>query len=168
MRRRSAGAKTNPSLLLPKSDYSRIGIVWSDNSNHRSDRQRDCPLHEFLPILSIPEIAFYSLQRGARREDLAHLPSHIQVHDLEPQLGDFADLAVVIDQLDLVISVDSPAAHMASALGKKDLDAAESRSGLALDVRGREHAVVSHDAPVSPDPARRLDRRDRTSSRSAQ
>ena len=47
------------------------------------------------------------------------LPSHIQVHDLEPQLGDFGDLAVIIDQLDLVISVDSPTAHMAGALGKK-------------------------------------------------
>ena len=39
--------------------------------------------------------------------------------DLEPQLGDFGDLAVIIDQLDLVISVDSPAAHLAGALGKK-------------------------------------------------
>ena len=48
-----------------------------------------------------------------------HLPSGIQVEDLEPQLSDFGDLAVIIDQLDLVISVDSPAAHLAGALGKK-------------------------------------------------
>ena len=111
--------KENPSLLLPESDYPRIGIVWAGNSNHRTDRHLDCPLSEFLPVLSIPEITFYSLQKGVRREDLAQLPSHIQVHDLVPQLGDFGDLAVIIDQLDLVISVDSPAAHMAGALGKK-------------------------------------------------
>ena len=111
--------KENPSLLLPSSDYPRIGIVWADNPNHRIDRHRSCPLREFLPILSIPEITFYSLQKGARHEDLTDLPSHIQVEDLEPQLGDFGDLAVIIDQLDLVISVDSPAAHMAGALGKK-------------------------------------------------
>src|SRR5262249_13384535 len=91
--------KDNPSLLLPSSDYPRIGIVWADNPNHRADRHRDCPLHEFLPILRIPEIAFYSLQEGARHEDLSDLPSYIQVHDLEPQLGDFGDLAVIIDQL---------------------------------------------------------------------
>ena len=59
------------------------------------------------------------MQKGARHEDLTDLPSGIQVEDLEPQLGDFGDLAVIIDQLDLVISVDSPAAHMAGALGKK-------------------------------------------------
>ena len=69
------------------------------------------------------------------------------------QLGDFGDLAVIIDQLDLVISVDSPVAHMAGALGKKAWTLLSHRSGLALDVRGRDHAVVSDDAPVSPDTA---------------
>jgi Domain of unknown function (DUF4915)/TPR repeat/Tetratricopeptide repeat len=111
--------KDNPSLSLPNSDHPRIGIVWADNPNHRIHRHRACPLHEFLPLLSIPKMTVYSLQKGARREDLAHLPAHIQVHDLEPQLGDFGDLAVIIDQLDLVISVDSSVAHMAGALGKK-------------------------------------------------
>src|SRR5262249_14920183 len=74
---------------------------------------------ELLPILSIPGIACYSLQKSSSHEDLTSLPSHIQLHDLEPQLGDFGDLAVIIDQLDLVISVDSPVAHIAGALGKK-------------------------------------------------
>ncbi len=111
--------KENTSLLLPKSEYPKVGIVWSNNSDHRRDRHRDCPLQEFLPILSVPEISFYSLQKGTCREDLTDLPSHIQMQDLAPQLGDFGDLAVIIDQLDLVISVDSPVAHMAGALGKK-------------------------------------------------
>jgi uncharacterized protein (TIGR03032 family) len=111
--------KENPSRLLPVSGYPRIGIVWADSPNYHINRHRACPLREFLPLLCLPDIAFYSLQKGARREDLAHLPSHVQVHDLEPQLGDFGDLAIIIDQLDLVISVDSSAAHMAGALGKK-------------------------------------------------
>ena len=41
------------------------------------------------------------------------------MQDLDPQLGDFGDLAVIIDQLDLVITVDSSVAHIAGALGKK-------------------------------------------------
>jgi hypothetical protein len=111
--------KEDPFLLLPQSNGQRIGIVWSSGPDHRADRQRDCPLPEFLPILGIPEITFYSLQRGTRHEDRSGLPPHIQLHDLEPQLTDFGDLAVVIDQLDLVIAVDSASAHMAGALGKK-------------------------------------------------
>jgi hypothetical protein len=104
---------------LSKSAYPRVGIVWAGDPGNHTDRRYSCPLHEFLPILSNPEFTFYSLQKGARHEDLTELPSHIQVQDLEPQLGDFGDLAVIIDQLDLVISVDSPTAHMAGALGKK-------------------------------------------------
>jgi hypothetical protein len=119
MRRRSDGAKRILRCFYLGSDKPRVGIVWAGSSNHGADRHRGCPLREFLPILSVPEVTFYSLQTGTRHEDLSDLPSHIQVHDLEPQLGDFGDLAVIIDQLDLVISVDSPVAHMSGALGKK-------------------------------------------------
>ncbi|MDB5477215.1 MAG: repeat protein [Phenylobacterium sp.] len=38
--------------------------------------------------------------------------------DLSEPLGDFADLAAVIDQLDLLVTVDTAAAHLAGALGK--------------------------------------------------
>src|SRR5262249_54942398 len=105
--------KENPSLLWPRSDYPRIGIAWASDLTNGDDRHRSCQLHELLPILSMPGIAFYSLQKSSSPEDLTGLPSHIQLHDLEPQLGDFGDLAVIIDQLDLVISVDSPVAHIA-------------------------------------------------------
>jgi hypothetical protein len=40
------------------------------------------------------------------------------VRDLDPLLGDYGDLAVLLDQLDLAISVDTSVAHVAGALGK--------------------------------------------------
>jgi uncharacterized protein (TIGR03032 family) len=111
--------KDNPSLLLKESEYPKVGIAWADGCIIRPDRRRSCPFNEFLPILSIPEVSFYSLQKGERNKDLADLPSDISVQNLEPELGDFGDLAVIIDQLDLVITVDTSVAHMAGALGKK-------------------------------------------------
>jgi uncharacterized protein (TIGR03032 family) len=111
--------KDSPSLSLSDSEYPRIGIVWAGSNTNRTDRQRSCPLNEFLPILTTPEISFYSLQKGERHKDLADLPSNVSVQNLEPQLGDFGDLAMIIDQLDLVITVDTSVAHMAGALGKK-------------------------------------------------
>jgi uncharacterized protein (TIGR03032 family) len=110
--------KDNPALLLSDSEHPKVGIVWAGNPTNRTDRHRSCPLKEFLPILSIPKVDFYSLQKGERCEDLRSLPSHLHVQNLEPQLGDFGDLAVIIDQLDLVITVDTSVAHMAGALGK--------------------------------------------------
>jgi tetratricopeptide (TPR) repeat protein len=38
--------------------------------------------------------------------------------DLSDPIGDFADLAAVIEQLDLLVTVDTAAAHLAGALGK--------------------------------------------------
>lgn len=110
--------KNNPSLLLKESEYPRIGLVWSGSPNNRTNRHRSCPFNEFLPILTIPEISFYDLQRGERDKDLSDVPSHICAQNMEPQLGDFGDLAVIIDQLDLVVSVDTSVAHLAGALGK--------------------------------------------------
>ena len=160
--------KENPSLLLPSSDYPRIGIVWAGNPNHRADRHRSCPLHEFLPILSIPEITFYSLQNGERHRDLNDLPSEIQVQDLEPQLGDFGDLAVIIDQLDLVISVDSPVAHMAGALGKETWTLLSHVADWRWMLEGETTPWYPTMRLFPPDPAGRLERRHRTSGTSAE
>jgi uncharacterized protein (TIGR03032 family) len=104
--------------LLGDSKYPKIGIVWAGSPIDRTDRQRSCALNEFLPILTIPEISFYSLQKGERHKDLGDLPSRLHVQNMELQLRDFGDLAVIIDQLDLVITVDTPVAHMSGALGK--------------------------------------------------
>ena len=69
-------------------------------------------------MLQTPGISFYSVQKGERREELAQLSPEVQVQDLAPYLHDFGDLAVILDQLDLVLTVDTAVAHMAGALGK--------------------------------------------------
>jgi hypothetical protein len=110
--------KDDPALALTDSDRPKVGIVWAGSATHRNDRHRSIPLKEFLPVLQTPGIEFYGLQKGERAKDLAQLPPEIHVADLDPKLGDFGDLAVIVDQLDLVISVDTSVAHVAGALGK--------------------------------------------------
>jgi ADP-heptose:LPS heptosyltransferase len=69
-------------------------------------------------VLRTTGVAFYSVQKGERSQELGQLPPEVQVQDLEPYLHDFGDLAVILEQLDLVITVDTSVAHMAGALGK--------------------------------------------------
>jgi tetratricopeptide (TPR) repeat protein len=91
----------------------RIGIAWQGNPNHRNDRNRSLPIAVLGPLLNLPGIQFVGLQKGV---DRSLIPGDIL--DLSPLLSDFAETAAAIDQLDLVISVDTAIAHLAGALGK--------------------------------------------------
>ena len=95
----------------------KVGIVWSGGHLYKNNQSRSCPLRHFQPLLQLPDIAFYSLQKGIAQASLAEL-GWDQVQDLSSQLGDLADTAAAIAQLDLVITVDTSIAHLAGAIGK--------------------------------------------------
>jgi hypothetical protein len=100
---------------LPPSDLLQVGLVWAGSSTHPRDRQRSCVARDFLPALRTPGIVFHSVQTGERSEEL---PRELGVRDLPASVRDFGDTALLIDQLDLLITVDTAAAHLAGALGK--------------------------------------------------
>ncbi len=94
----------------------KVGIVWAGNPQHKGDRTRSCPLRYFLPLLNIPGIKWYSLQKGPEESRIRQ--QNLPIQDLAPHLQDLADTAAMIAQLDLVITVDTSVAHLAGALGK--------------------------------------------------
>ena len=95
----------------------RIGLVWSGSRDHANDRNRSLPLATLLARL--PDDADYiSLQREYRDGDLALLAQDGRIQDLSSQLENFADTAALIHHLDLVVSVDTAAAHLAGAMAK--------------------------------------------------
>ncbi|HEY9850039.1 MAG TPA: tetratricopeptide repeat protein [Leptolyngbyaceae cyanobacterium] len=102
---------------LAKSDF-KVGIVWAGNPEHPSDRRRSSSLHYFIQLLDLPNIAFYSLQKGLKASEISQISSSLPLIDLSNQINNFADTAAVITQMDLVITVDTAVAHLAGALGK--------------------------------------------------
>ena len=95
----------------------RIGLVWSGNPGHKRDATRSIPFYALMPLLDI-DASFVSLQKDVRASDAAVLKQTVQVVDVADNLTSFAETASLIATLDLVISVDTSAAHLTGALGK--------------------------------------------------
>ncbi|THD77003.1 MAG: tetratricopeptide repeat protein [Phenylobacterium sp.] len=74
-----------------------VGVVWRGRPTHGADRHRSLPSKDLLKPLA---------EAGANLIDLTQAE------------GDFADLAAMVEQLDLVVTVDTAIGHLAGALGK--------------------------------------------------
>jgi tetratricopeptide (TPR) repeat protein len=96
----------------------RIGLAWAGNPGHPRDRLRSIALEQLVPLLNVSGTTFYSLQFGSGAEQIKQLPPGVQLVDLGDELKDFANVAAIVTNLDLVISIDSAVAHLAGALGK--------------------------------------------------
>ncbi|MDP2852453.1 MAG: glycosyltransferase family 9 protein, partial [Gallionella sp.] len=67
---------------------------------------------------ALPGVSFYSLQLGEAASELADWPGPAPLTDLALRLTDFAETAACLQYIDLLISVDTAAAHLAGALGR--------------------------------------------------
>lgn len=97
----------------------KVGIVWAGSPIHKADRYRSLAAEAVLPRLVMPGVQLYSLQKEPRAADAPVIAGlGADVIDLAPALGDFADTAAAVAALDLVISVDTSAVHLAGAMGR--------------------------------------------------
>ncbi|MBF0159896.1 MAG: glycosyltransferase family protein [Magnetococcales bacterium] len=101
-------------------DGIKVGLVWHGKPLHRNDpaRYRSCSLSQLMPLAEISSATFYSLQARQDSGARAEIPAAAFVIDLGDDLVDFQQTAAAMMQLDLIITVDSAAAHLAATLGK--------------------------------------------------
>ncbi len=104
---------------LNSEKHFKVGLTWAGNPEHENDKNRSCPLEKFLPLFKLKNVEFYSLQVGASSLKKIEKPEGINIIDLTEDIKDFSDTAALIENLDLVISVDTVIVHLAGALGKK-------------------------------------------------
>ncbi len=81
------------------------------------DRQRSAPFPHVMELAGDPELLVFSLQGGQHQKDIQHFGAGGLVHDVGRGIFDFAEAATALSQLDVLISIDAPIAHLAAAMG---------------------------------------------------
>lgn len=94
-----------------------VGLVWAGNPRQLNDRRRSLPPEKLLPLFRTPNVDFHSLQVRPEGGPPAFL-TQAGLVDRTASITDFADTAALLQQLDLVITVDTSVAHLAGALGR--------------------------------------------------
>jgi tetratricopeptide (TPR) repeat protein len=96
-----------------------IGIVWAGSPRHGKDKWRSLEPEALQPLIDAhPECQFYSLQVGPRQDEVKRLRGVIDMAPAICAVADWTATAQVLQQLDLLISVDTACVHLAGALAR--------------------------------------------------
>ncbi len=114
----------------------KVGIVWRSKAGHVDTNpavgihglQKSIPLEQLLPLADIPGIQLYSLQTGGA-EDIKRLGADYLITDLASKTGDFNDLALFMQKMDAIVSVDTAPLHLAGAMGLNTIGLLACRGG---------------------------------------
>ena len=96
----------------------KVGLAWAGNPRLEQpdisaiDKRRSISFDHLRPLLTCKSVEFYSLQKTP-----PFAPPDVPIIDFMPMFQDFLDSAALINNLDLVISVDSAVLHLSAALG---------------------------------------------------
>ncbi|MEY4920699.1 MAG: hypothetical protein RLZZ564_227 [Pseudomonadota bacterium] len=106
----------------------RVGVVWqgghrkNDPKTWSVNKKRNININLLKDIFD-QDIEIFSLQKGIdaikELEIFKKENTHITIHDHTDTLLDFSDTAALIENLDLVITVDTAVAHLAGSLDKE-------------------------------------------------
>lgn len=99
-----------------KSSKPQVGMTWSGSQLHVNDHNRSMSLTQLAPLLNL-DVDWHILQTEIREADELLLPQ-TPLKDWRSELTSLHETAGLLDQLDLLITVDTSVAHLSAALGK--------------------------------------------------
>ncbi|MDF7673447.1 tetratricopeptide repeat-containing glycosyltransferase family protein [Acetobacteraceae bacterium ESL0709] len=102
----------------------RVGIIWGGDRRLKatdvaSDKRRSTTFNDMIKALSPVEADIFNLQYDKKRMELVTTKDLLQpVYDLMDNVHNMADTAALMQNLDLIISVDTSPLHLSAALGR--------------------------------------------------
>lgn len=99
---------------LETDPHVKIGLCWAAENDEHSllHKKRSIPAKEFTQLYDVTACSFYALQKN---NEITKGLIQLDV-DSDTKNGSFTDIAALIKNLDLVITIDSVIAHISGAL----------------------------------------------------
>lgn len=104
--------------LQPWAGRRKVGLAWCGSHAQVNNRNRAMPSSLLRPLARAPGVQCFNLQKGDAGAWTDVAPEGRELVDLTGEWTDFGESAAMIEQLDLVVTVDTAIAHLAGALGK--------------------------------------------------
>ena len=93
-------------------------MIWAGRPTHNNDRNRSALLADFRPLASVPRIALLALQKGPKTDRPARYYGRAPLINIGAEIEDYDDTMAILDNLDLLVTVDTSVAHLAGAMGR--------------------------------------------------
>ena len=106
----------NHKLINNSNRKLRVGLLWAGRKTHTNDKNRSMTLIDLNRLAKYQDrVEFFSLQKGEREDDDPGVDWEIK--RFANEIENFSDTAAILENLDLLISVDSGPIHLAGAMG---------------------------------------------------
>lgn len=105
---------------LSFSKNKKVAFIWKSKFPHSSHYKRAISFKFFYELSKrFPNIDFFSIQKGLFENEFKNEENRKNIFDLSKQINDFSDTVGILENVDLLVSVDTSVVHLAGALGKK-------------------------------------------------
>lgn len=94
-----------------------IGVACSGSTGHANNSRRSMPLECLIPLLQFGDL--FLIQKDVTLEDQVVLSEHPNIHFCGEAIENFLDSAALVENMDLIVSVDTSLAHLSGALNQK-------------------------------------------------
>ena len=113
-----AGKTTTEYRQTRMSRLEHVHLRWAGQPASKFASKRLASLEYFVPLTKIEGIQLYGLQKGNAADQARTFSGSVNVINLCEESTDFSEVAAAMENLDLIISVDTAFAHLAGAMGK--------------------------------------------------